>query len=262
MTLKDERDFEANIKRLLADPDYRDHPLYDALLQLWQLHREQVTRLERIANLSDAYQAVAREREGNLSTRFDKQLRQLTKIVRISDRYQQMMQDLNMALKEASTHDPLTGLANRRLLMERLKEETERASRTDTTFVVAMLDVDYFKRINDVYGHEAGDQVLSRIAHTIKHALREYDLCGRWGGEEFLLVLPQTLLPDAMTVIARVHGNIAELRFGDATDTLQVTCSIGVTEHIAGQDYPATLNRADAALLDAKRSGRNRFLGV
>jgi len=176
----DDQDFEQHIKRLLADPSYRDHPLYIALACLWQQHREQLTRLERITSLSDAYQALARTRELSLSERFDKQVRQLEKVVRISDRYQEMMRDLNLALKEASTHDPLTGLANRRLLLDRLKEETERYTRNGHTFVLAMLDVDYFKQVNDKHGHDVGDKVLQAIARTMQAELREYDVCGRW----------------------------------------------------------------------------------
>lgn len=255
----DDPDFEQHIKRLLADPSYRDHPLYIALACLWQTHREQLTRLERITSLSDAYQALARSRELSLSERFDKQVRQLEKVVRISDRYQEMMRDLNLALKEASTHDALTGLPNRRLLLDRLKEETERYTRNGHTFVLAMLDVDYFKQVNDRHGHDIGDKVLQAIARTMQAELREYDVCGRWGGEEFLFLLPETDLAAALTVITRVHQGIRDLAVRIGDDAITVTCSIGIAEHRPEESFADTLNRADSALLDAKREGRDRL---
>ncbi|MBG6464394.1 biofilm formation regulator diguanylate cyclase SiaD [Pseudomonas aeruginosa] len=215
-------------------------------------------RQERIARISDGFQSMAREQNLSLSERYHKQLRRLEKVARISDRYQQMMRDLNLALKEASIRDPLTGLPNRRMLLERLREENERSQRHGQSYVLAMLDVDFFKQVNDTWGHDSGDRVLVEIARAMESELREYDLCGRWGGEEFLLLLPQTRLQDAGPVLERVRDSVRTLAVRVGTEALSVTASVGVTEHRIGETYSQTVNRADAALLDAKRSGRDK----
>lgn len=254
---------DERIEALLADPAHAGNPLHAALDELWRLHCDHINRLDRITRVSDSFQAMARDRELSLNERFDKQLRQLQKIARISDRYQEMLRDINDALKEASTHDPLTGLANRRLIMDRLREEADRSARYEHVFVVAMVDVDYFKHINDTLGHDAGDRVLVALARCMQDSLREYDLCGRWGGEEFLLLLPQTTLEAALTVVGRVHQAIREQRLEEEGEApLSVTASIGVTAHLPGTGFADTLKRADEALLEAKRRGKNCYLSA
>lgn len=165
-------------------------------------------------------------------------------------------------LSHMAHNDPLTGLANRRLLMDRLSQEAERAERHQQPFVLAMLDVDHFKRFNDKHGHDVGDQILVAVARHMENALREYDVCGRWGGEEFLLILPQTKLSDAHTIISRLHGGISQVSIHVNRKSLSVTVSIGLAEHQAGESHTETLLRADAALLSAKRSGRNCLLSA
>lgn len=255
---RDNSAFDERIEQLLADPAHSGHPLRSALGELWQVHLEERYRLERVTHLSDAYQQLARQRETHLGERFNKQLRQLEKLARISDRYQQMMRDLNLALNEASNRDVLTGLGNRRLLMDRLKEESERVTRRGQGYTLAMLDVDQFKQVNDTHGHETGDRVLIAIATTLQAGLREYDVCGRWGGEEFLVVLPDTTAAEGLIVMERVRQNIAELAVRTDHDAIQVTASIGLSAHVPGETFSMTIKRADAALLDAKRAGRNR----
>lgn len=131
-----ERELDAWIDGLLADPQFHGHPLHQALARLRQQSLEQLVRLERIARISDGFQSMAREQNLSLSERYHKQLRRLEKVARISDRYQQMMRDLNLALKEASIRDPLTGLPNRRMLLERLREENERSQRHGQSYVL------------------------------------------------------------------------------------------------------------------------------
>lgn len=255
-----ERDLDSLIESLLADPAYMDHPLRDALQRLHQQNVEHLGRIERIARISDGYQSLAREQNLSLSERYHKQLRKLEKVARISDRYQQMMRDLNLALKEASNRDPLTALANRRMLIERLKEEVSRATRQNKTFVLAMVDVDHFKQINDNWGHDIGDRMLEEIARVLQAEVRSYDLCGRWGGEEFLILLPDTDLDSAAQVIERVRSGLRALAVRVSTELLSVSASFGVAEHRADESYSQTLNRADAALLQAKRNGRDRCI--
>lgn len=257
----DKTDLDQHIEQMLADPAHHGHPLQKALSQLWQIHLEERSRLERATHLSDAYQQLARERETDLGERFNKQLRQLEKLARISDRYQHMMRDLNLALNEASNRDVLTGLGNRRLLMERLKEETERAARTGRSYSLAMLDADHFKEVNDTHGHETGDRVLVEIATTVQAGLREYDVCGRWGSEEFLILLPDTKAEAAMAIVENVRSTISQIRVHADLDqgsaSISVTASIGISEYAPGESFSQTVNRADSAMLEAKRSGRN-----
>jgi diguanylate cyclase (GGDEF)-like protein len=250
---------EEMIEKLLADPQHKDHPLHDALNLLWESHNDLLLRIQRIARVSDGYQSIARDQQLSLSARFDKQLRQLEKVARISDRYQQMMRDLNIALKEASTHDALTGIGNRRLLTERLREEAERARRYGRPLSVVMLDIDRFKAINDDFGHEIGDRVLIEIARVMEAEVREQDLCGRWGGEEFLILMPETDVATAAQVMERVRASIRTLAVRVNNNLLSVTVSAGVAALHADENYSSTINRADVALLSAKRGGRDRI---
>ncbi|MBP9956107.1 MAG: biofilm regulation diguanylate cyclase SiaD [Pseudomonas sp.] len=253
-----ERELDQLVESLLSDPQHYGHPLREALARLQQQNLDQLSRLERIARISDGYQSLAREQNLSLSERYHRQLRQLEKVARISDRYQDMLRDLNLALKEASLRDALTGLPNRRMLMERLRDEEQRSQRGAQPFVLAMVDVDHFKQINDTWGHDVGDQVLSQIAAVLQGAVRGYDLCGRWGGEEFLLLLPETSLNIAVPVIERLRGRLRDLDLCVAGERLSISASFGVAEQHPGEGYSQTLNRADSALLEAKHSGRDR----
>lgn len=249
---------EQQIGTLLADAQHENHPLKEVLSELWQAHQGLLERIERIARVSDGYQSLAREREMTLSARFERQLRQLEKVARISDRYQSMMQDLNISLREASTHDALTSIANRRLLTERLREEVERARRYGRPLAIAMLDIDRFKVINDGHGHEVGDSVLVEVVRVMEAEIREQDLCGRWGGEEFLILMPESDIDTAERVMQRLGASIASLVIRVNDEQLNVTVSMGVAQLQGDETYSSTVNRADAALMRAKRAGRDR----
>lgn len=249
------------IERLLADAAHADNPLRSALLELLASHAAQQERLERLVRISDGYHLLSRKHNQSLAEQYDRQLRRLEKLARISDRYQNSLRELSEALKDAALRDPLTGLGNRRFLMERIKEETERARRKRMPYSLAILDVDHFKLVNDQFGHEAGDTALTRIAQAIQDAIREYDLCGRWGGEEFLIMLPETPLEFAQQVAERVRQNIEALSFDFLEQgSAHITASLGMAQHSPGEAYSETLNRADTALLRAKSAGRNRII--
>lgn len=257
--MRGQNPLENQIVESLADPQNQDHPLRETLSQLWEAHHNLLNRIERIARVSDGYQNIVRDREMSLSARFDKQLRQLEKVARISDRYQKMMRDLNIALTEASTHDALTGIANRRLLTERLRDETERAKRYSRPLCIVMIDIDRFKVINDEYGHEVGDHVLMDVVRVMEAEIREHDLCGRWGGEEFLVMMPETTSEQAVRVMERLRQAVAKLRVRVNDDSLSVTVSLGLAQLRPDENYSSTINRADMALLRAKRNGRDCY---
>ncbi|MFN2321804.1 MAG: GGDEF domain-containing protein [Trueperaceae bacterium] len=150
--------------------------------------------------------------------------------------------------------DALTGLGNRRQADLWLVRELQRADRYKRPFSVLMLDIDHFKRLNDDHGHAAGDRVLVDLAGELVAMVRASDAVVRWGGEEFLVLAPETGLEDAVQVAELVRRQIAKLPLGDAHRT---TVSIGVAAHRSGDDPDGLVARADAALYMAKRSGRN-----
>ncbi len=259
LTHNEENDLLEHIQSLLDDPSHQDNPLQPALQQLFIFSKNQQERLARLVRISDGYHAISRHQSLSLSEQYDKQLRRLEKLARISDRYQNSLRELSEALKETALHDPLTGLGNRRFLMERLREETERANRKNTPYGLAILDVDRFKSINDRYGHEAGDKALCAISEAIQNSLREYDICGRWGGEEFLILLPDTPLEHGLQVIERVRLNIDALQVQlQDNESPPLSASLGLTLYRSGETFSDTINRADHALLEAKDTGRNR----
>lgn len=253
-----EDELDARIQRLLADPEYTGHPLREALDALWQRSHNQMARIERITYISDAYQAMARERELTINERFERQLKRIGKVARISDRYQEMMRDLNEALREASHRDPLTGLYNRRMVMERLREETAMVAAGGDPYAIAMIDVDHFKSVNDRFGHEVGDRVLVEMAQALVSRLKGDELCARWGGEEFVLILPATSLEEARRVLQAVQEHVRQVPLVVAEQELWLTLSIGVAQYQPGENFSAAIDRADQALYRAKQMGRDR----
>lgn len=170
----------------------------------------------------------------------------------------------NRTLTEIAVRDTLTGLYNRTYVVEKLESEINRALRHGSPTAVLMIDLDHFKRINDTYGHVIGDKVLQWFGRTLRESCRIYDVPGRYGGEEFCVLLPDTPASNTTTVAERIRARLAEteLKFGEAK--VNVTASFG----IAGLDRvpdEALLNsitlidRADRALYAAKHRGRNRI---
>jgi diguanylate cyclase (GGDEF)-like protein/PAS domain S-box-containing protein len=157
--------------------------------------------------------------------------------------------------------DPLTGLYNRRGLMELGKIELARALRQGKPFSAILLDIDHFKRVNDTYGHPIGDQVLQAIAQRCRKGIRELDLPGRYGGEEFLVFLPETDWKTAFAIANRLRLLIAEAAIPTRAGPLRVTISLGVSQHVdADNGLEGVIERADQALYQAKAQGRNRAI--
>ena len=163
---------------------------------------------------------------------------------------------LKKHLERMALTDGLTNLFNHRYSFERLEEETGKARRYSRPLSVAMADVDDFKRINDTYGHRKGDEVLVAVARSIKNALRSVDVVGRYGGEEFIVLFPETPLIASRLVAEKMRSAVAALRFEGVK--LAVTISIGITEYEDAESSEALIARADALLYHAKRSGKNR----
>jgi diguanylate cyclase len=161
-------------------------------------------------------------------------------------------------IQELAEIDELTGAFNRRSIMRMLKEEISRSERNDTPCSIALIDLDWFKRINDTYGHPVGDEVLGTFAIAAFANVRAIDRFGRYGGEEFLLLLPGTPQDKAVILLDRVRTIVAELNWDAFSSGLQVTVSAGVAALRPGETAESLLARADSALYGAKANGRNR----
>ncbi|MEC8011233.1 MAG: GGDEF domain-containing protein [Pseudomonadota bacterium] len=161
-------------------------------------------------------------------------------------------------VKLANT-DPLTGLLNRRSLSELADKETSRAHRSKSNLAIVICDIDYFKKLNDNYGHDFGDQVLKCVSQTMKD-IRSYEYQCRWGGEEFVLVLPEASQQQAAQLAERLRIKIQSLQIPYEDQPVPVTMTFGVAQMQQDEDWHATLARADAALYEGKESGRNRVI--
>jgi diguanylate cyclase (GGDEF)-like protein len=159
------------------------------------------------------------------------------------------------ARSETQAHtDPLTGLMNRRSLEERTRDLTA----DGRSYVAAYGDLDHFKQLNDVYGHDAGDQALRIFARVLRDAVRPDDITARYGGEEFVVVLPDMAMPEARVVVERIRERLSRAREG--TSVPPFTVSFGMASSRPERTFSETLELADAALLDAKATGRDRIV--
>ncbi len=165
-----------------------------------------------------------------------------------------LLEQKNDELKKISTTDQLTGLFNRRKIDSELEKERQRSIRYEKKFSIIMFDIDWFKKINDTYGHQAGDSVLKDIALLLKNNLRAVDIPGRWGGEEFLILCPQADIEEARELGSRICKLIAEHQF---TIDRQVTISVGVAEFSGQEKCDDLIKRADENLYTAKHQGKN-----
>jgi diguanylate cyclase (GGDEF)-like protein len=169
----------------------------------------------------------------------------------------------NSALSEISARDALTGLYNRWYVMEKIDSEMNRSLRHRSPVSLIMLDIDHFKRVNDSFGHSAGDRVLRSVGQVLRDSCRIYDVAGRYGGEEFCVVLPETKVGNTTVVAERIRERLAANRFEVGGDSVVVTASIGIAgidaiESEAALSPAILIDRADQALYSAKHRGRNR----
>jgi diguanylate cyclase (GGDEF)-like protein len=169
----------------------------------------------------------------------------------------------NRTLSEISARDSLTGLYNRWYVMEKIDSEMNRALRHGSPMSVLMLDLDHFKKVNDSFGHGVGDEVLKVVGQVLRESCRVYDVAGRYGGEEFCVVLPETRVGNTKQVAERIRSRLASTELPVGSSSITVTASIGVAGMDSVSDEgvvsaAALLDRADRALYSAKHHGRNR----
>jgi diguanylate cyclase (GGDEF)-like protein len=162
------------------------------------------------------------------------------------------------ALAEAAQTDALTGLLNRRAIITGLQAEVSRYNRTQAPFSLLVCDIDHFKRVNDTYGHDVGDQVLKNVSDRLRTACRQHDLIARWGGEEFVVLLPETDLQGGMAAAEKLRESMTADVFPAGVQDLDLTLSIGVAAYEPGQTLDDCVKAADTAMYQAKSLGRNR----
>ena len=161
-------------------------------------------------------------------------------------------------IRELAITDELTGVWNRRHIIDILNYQKELADRGGYSFVICFMDLDHFKRVNDRFGHNIGDIVLKKFTDITRAMIRAVDYLGRFGGEEFLLILVQASLPEALPVVDRIRTRLERFSFGDVDPELKITVSIGVTQYCPNEKLEEALRRVDNALYKAKSKGRNR----
>lgn len=184
---------------------------------------------------------------------------------RRANHYEEQAQKLERELSDVSSllrEDPLTGVLNRRGLAESFAVETARSDRAALPFCAALLDVDNFKKLNDTYGHDAGDRALQHLADIIREAIRPTDVVARFGGEEFVVLMPQTDAEEAVQIMTRVQRQLTRGFFLNGNKKLLITFSAGVTRRALDEDQSTVLARADQALYEAKSTGKNRVIFI
>lgn len=175
----------------------------------------------------------------------------------------QQKRDLSEALvriQELATRDSLTGLYNRRHMSDLIGHAVNQVQRSNQSFTLCLIDLDDFKRINDSHGHRVGDEVLASFAALARQTLRAPDVASRWGGEEFLLLLPLTHADEALVSMQRLRALWADTTVSKQMPRLRVTFSAGLAEYVRGENPDDAIERADQALYEAKQAGRNRIV--
>lgn len=166
--------------------------------------------------------------------------------------------ELNKQYEQLALYDPLTGLANRRCALQKLEFEHPRILRHKEPLSIIICDVDHFKRVNDCFGHNAGDAVLIKLSEIFTNLIRGQDMVARWGGEEFLFILPHTTAENARVVANKIHKILKENIISVEREDITVTVSMGITQMHANQDIDEAINSADKYLYLAKNAGRNQ----
>jgi len=178
-----------------------------------------------------------------------------------------LKKELDQAIKHSKdletklNQDPLTKVYNRRAYVKRISNDMDRFLRYKTIFSILVIDIDFFKKVNDTYGHAIGDKCLQEITRRTMPVLRKNDMLARYGGEEFVVIIPETPSSGAVVVAEKIRAKIEKIEFIYKADTIRMTVSIGVSEVKEGDSSHETVfERADAALYRAKSEGRNRVM--
>jgi diguanylate cyclase (GGDEF)-like protein len=200
-----------------------------------------------------------------MNRNYEGMLRRLETLLKEKEDLTQKLQAANEQLATLAATDGLTGLLNKRSLEEALARDLARADRTESSIGLVMVDVDFFKKVNDTHGHQVGDEVLKAVSQILCSSLRTGDVAARYGGEEFMTVLPGSDAEGALIVAERIRKRLEQTEIQTSVGPLRVTASFGVAS-VRGPDCRTCAKdlvaRADAALYEAKRAGRNRVVAT
>lgn len=221
-------DYSAHFEHIAGDSRYGDNPLINEYHLLYQ----EYYGLKRRVGLLE-------KEKSNLTTQ---------------------LIEMNRSLDLAGRIDHMTGLANRRDIMEKLEREFSRAERHQRTFSLMLADLDNFKRVNDHHGYNAGDDVLVEVARVLMSCIRSEDVCARWGGEEFLFLLTETNIDGAQTVAQKINNSILMTEFKAQKPGIRITVSLGLCEYQPGRTLYGCVNLAEQALKKAKQDGKDRYV--
>jgi diguanylate cyclase len=213
------------------------------------------TRLEGLLGTMDAHQQQRDEREQEVASRLQSLASRVATMEQEAVGFRAHLEEQ----RQKALIDTLTGLPNRAAWNERLEHEVAQLQKRRSNLLLGILDLDHFKRINDGYGHLAGDKVLKIVAAQLKKRLRSSDFIARFGGEEFVVLLPDTQLPDGVALLERLREAVEQCPFHFKGEPVTITVSMGVTLFKPGERSDLVLKRADEALYRAKDSGRNRI---
>jgi len=235
--------FKHDISDLYVDPRERER-FSNQLMHKGEVRRYDLRLRTLTGRMIECIDTAYRHEDENGQIVFDGVLEDVTH-----------QRELERELARQAQYDDLSGLVNRRHCDARLSAEIERCKRYGQPLSVLMLDIDHFKRVNDEQGHAAGDRLLQEIAGVIRHQVRQTDLAARWGGEEFMVLLPSTHGSGAARLAEKLRHAVAEMARARGQG---ITVSIGCTEHVTGENRDDLLGRVDDALYAAKDGGRNR----
>jgi diguanylate cyclase (GGDEF)-like protein len=219
-----------------------------------------VERFEKV--ISDIHNSdnLLLEEFTHLSECYKKLLLQANKLGAENEQLKTELVNMVRSLDLASRIDGMTGLANRRDIMEKIDREATRSQRHQRPFTILLVNVDDFKKINDLHGYNTGDDVLVEIARVLRSCVRNEDICARWGGEEFLILLPETGTESSLPVARKVLESMSMTVFKANRPGIRITVSIGICEHNPSQTVQESIARVHQALLHAKMGGKNRYV--
>jgi diguanylate cyclase (GGDEF)-like protein len=185
---------------------------------------------------------------------------QVEKLTAENEQLKTELVNMVRSLELASRIDGMTGLANRRDIMEKIDREATRSQRHQHPFTIILINIDKFRQVNETYGYNAGDDVLVEVSRVLRGCVRNEDICARWGGEEFLMLLPETGAEASLSVANKVLEATSMTEFKANKPGIRLTVSIGICEHDPTQSVQECISRANQALTMAKQGGRNRYI--
>ena len=270
-------EFCSQAKKIAFDIEHKEL-LFDILLLESSLHKE-ILDIEKYSSAIEEYIKLLQETNEikikNSKDQILKQIRIKNSFIigflilfniafvilaryRLKTANQIKLEKANKQLEVISRKDPLTSISNRRDILEKINHEAIRYERNQRVFSLVMGDIDHFKLVNDKHGHDCGDDVLKKIASTIISSIRKQDIVGRWGGEEFLLLLPETNIEGGRITAEKVRRRIEQNKFTYNDNIIPITITFGVSEYSYDKGVELCIKEADTALYKGKSTGRNR----